>query len=193
MEIESLSTNFNAILSYGYLDNSSYNSFDFSIKVKYPLFSSNINTNYKSYITLLTEFGSVTENAPRPHTFRLKSRNIAFTPFGNFATAPIGIYGGNDYNTVHLRYNTTDMIFKELGLMSENNNSLELIFLFSVASYRSNLTFMKAMGNDVYSEIGLGFGRIPSILSDLIDIEIILSAGIGNLANGRYGITLSLN
>lgn len=182
--IDGLNANFGTVLSYGHIDDGTYNSYDCNARFKYNLYKGE---KLNSYLDLLTEFGWITENAPNPQSFRMKARNVLFAPFGNFISAPIGIYGGNEYNTVHLRWNSSDKIFGA-GL-----GGLELIMQYSAASYRTRKTFLLGMGSEVYQEFTFGLGRIPSLFSKDVDLEILFSKGFGYLAKDNYGLTLSLN
>lgn len=181
----------NLVLSVGNNgDKGEYSAYDASFRLDIPTFK----TGYGfAELTLLTEFGHVTENAPLPHTFRMKTRNIMFTPFGNFANAPIGYYGGNLYQTFHARWNTSDLLWRTVGLPTYQGRGLELIFGYAAANYKTNVNFMQTMGDKIYQEASIGFGRVPSFVSDVAFFDLIFSRGIGDLASKRLRVSVGMN
>lgn len=181
----------NLVLSLGSNgDKGQYSAYDAAFRLDIPTFK----TGYGfSELTLLTEFGHVTDNAPLPHTFRMKTRNIMFTPFGNFANAPIGYYGGNLYQTLHARWNTSDLLWRAIGLPTYKGRGIELIFGYAAANYKTNVNFMKTMGDKIFQEASIGFGRVPSFVSDVAFFDFIFSRGIGDLASKRLRISVGMN
>ena len=110
-----------------------------------------------------------------------------------FYSAPIGVYGGNEYYTVHLNYNLTDLWWRAIGLPRFEGRGMDLILSGSSGRYISHpSSYYKQTGNDLYSEIGFGLSRIPTFISNVGYLSFDARWGLGPLAHDSFGWGLGI-
>lgn len=173
-----------------------FNALQGSIKLSIPTFYTGYNPmNLNLYIN----GGIGSNNLPLEYQFRMQTRSLIYSPFGSFSTARIGEYGGNKFYTAHLNFNTGDLWWRAIGLPLYNGRGLELNiggatghFVNEAGGYTQVRPYV-ATGNSNYSEVGFGFGRIPTFVSNLAYWETNFRFGVGNLAKGRFGWDLKIN
>jgi hypothetical protein len=121
------------------------------------------------------------------------SRLFIFNKMGNFFTAPIGYYGGDEYYSAQSLYNLSDLWWRWLGLPTYEGRGLDLTIGGTFGRFYNNTSSVyKSTGDDGYTEAGFGFSRIPTFFSNLIFWSFDLRFGIGPNAEGRTGGAVSV-
>jgi hypothetical protein len=157
-----------------------------------PTFS----TGYNPMSLLLSVSGGITsDNTPVQYQHRMATRLFLLNNIGNFYTAPLGVYGGNQYYSVQANYNLTDLWWRWLGLPTYEGRGVDLLIGGTWGVFENTTSSLyRPTGKDGYSEVGFGFSRIPTFVSNVIYWSLDWRFGIGPETAGRTGgaVTVSL-
>lgn len=155
-----------------------------------PTFS----TGYNPMVMFITLSGGITSReTPLQYQHRMGSRLFMFNKMGNFFTAPLGYYGGDEYYSAQVLYNLSDLWWRWLGLPTYEGRGLDLTIGGTFGRFYNNTSSVyRATGDDGYTEAGFGFSRIPTFFSNLIFWSFDLRFGIGPNAEGRTGGAVSV-
>src|SRR3989339_704359 len=112
-------TDFNASVKlnamYGDMEeqNTLFHLFEGELKLVIPTF-------YTGYTPMNLELlfigGKSCKTTPYQEQFRMPTRLSIIGQSGVFYSAPIGVFGGNEYYTAHINYNLTDLWWRAIGL-----------------------------------------------------------------------------
>ncbi|MGA2296163.1 MAG: DUF5686 family protein [FCB group bacterium] len=151
-----------------------------------PTFSTGYNP---MTLSIVLEGGSGCQNVPLQYQFRMVSGLVFIGGMKAFYSAPIGLYGGNEYYNLHVKYNLTDLWWRVIGLPLYEGRGMDLILVGSSGKYFNKSVFGGYMPTapDFYSEVGFGLTRIPTFISNVIFLSIDARWGIGNIAHERFG------
>jgi hypothetical protein len=171
------------------------NNMFFSIFGKYktsiPLFYTGY-TPVKLFLSF--EGGLNSKNVPVQYMNKMHSSLLFLTKFGNFLTAPPAEYGGREYFAAHGALNLGDLWWRSLHLPLYEGRGLNLILTGAYSRFfAKGNSIYKDTGNDHYSEIGFGFTRIPTFISNVFYLAFDTRWGIGPIASGRFGWALSIS
>jgi len=172
-------------------DNNSF----FSVVGKYKTSIPTFKTGYGPMkLFLALEGGKTSEIIPMQYLNRMQSAMLIVNKFGNFLSAPPAEYGGREYYAGHAAFNTSDLWWRFLGLPLFEGRGLNLILAGSYSRFFSQgESIYRDTGNDHYSEIGFGFTRIPTFISNVIFLSFDARWGVGPVASGRFGWALSVS
>lgn len=142
----------------------------------------------------LVEAGIASGDIPIQYQFRQKAQLAQATIFGNFGSAPIGLYGGTEYTTLTAEINFTDIWWRAIGLPLYEGRGIDLIGAAASGRWRSRVAGYLPTGDDWYSEVGFGLARIPTFISNVIFLRFDARFGVGNLGAGnfKWGLGVSL-
>ncbi|MCS7176708.1 MAG: DUF5686 and carboxypeptidase regulatory-like domain-containing protein [Candidatus Kapabacteria bacterium] len=141
-------------------------------------------------LRLRTELG-VGEGLPVPYAFRLRSTTALLGRLGHLVTAPLGVYGGRRLIAVAAEHNFTDLWWRALGLPTFRGRGIELIVTAAAARvWQAEGLPYQATGQRWYGELGLGIGRIPVPITDILVLRLDICRGVGELAQRRWGMVL---
>lgn len=157
--------------------------FDCSIFFKLPL----LYTGYTPIsLYFRFDYGKSTKELPLQFHFRL--------PVGLLYSAPFGKYGGTEYYSGVLSLNLSDIWWRWLGLPKFERRGLELILSIATARTfnQSQKSIYETTGENSYSEIGVGFSKIPTFISNLIYLTFESRWGIGPLGKGNWRFNLNI-
>lgn len=156
-----------------------------------PTFSTGYNP---MRLDFLVHGGEGTTNTPPQHRFRMNTDLSIISSFGSFVSAPLKAYVSTDFNTYHLRYNLTDLWWRVLGLPLINRRGLDFVLAFSAGSFFSSedLTYNPPI-SEYYAETGFSIARIPTFLSNVFYLSTDFRWGVGDIAAGRFGFSISVS
>lgn len=146
-------------------------------------------------LELMAHAGISDNTTPIQYQFRMFTRPYLINKFGNFSSAPIGIFGGNEFFAFHAKYNLTDLWWRAIGLPLYEGRGLDLVLAASTARFFNNANeiYYTETKDDFYSELGFGFERIPTFLSNVIFLGFNAKWGIGPTASGNFGWDINVN
>ncbi|MCX7880574.1 MAG: DUF5686 and carboxypeptidase regulatory-like domain-containing protein [Ignavibacteria bacterium] len=177
----------NAIIGTS-INNRSFALIQPKITLKIPTFF----TGYRPMMLIARfEGGITTKFTPQQFIFRMPN---AFG-LGNFYTATTGYFGGNKYLACHLQYNLADILWRLVGLPLYEGRGLELLLSSSHGRFwcwGENCIY-RPTGKKLYSEIGFGFSRIPTFISNLVFLEIEVRYNISEHSENLWGGSLNLS
>jgi hypothetical protein len=145
--------------------------------------------------------GIGSDSMPSQYLFRMRTGASIIAPFGHFMSAPIGHYAGTRYIAVHAEHNFGDILWRWVGLPTYRGRGLELVVGGSSGRWWDEPSMrMKPVsgryigtGDQWYSEVGFGFARIPTFISNVAFLRLDARFGIGPLASGDWGLGVSLS
>jgi hypothetical protein len=157
-------------------------------------------------LTVAAHAGIGTEELPLEYQFRMRTALSVVSPLGHFMSAPIGLYGGTDYMAFHAEHNFSDLLWRWIGLPTYWGRGVELIVSGATGRYGTKPIFdidptsppqpqppsYMATGDEWYSEVGVGLGRIPTFISNVAFLRLDARFGIGRLARGNWGVAVGL-
>jgi hypothetical protein len=143
-------------------------------------------------LELWAELGNSTGAAlPVQYAFRMRTVHAGMGATGHLLSAPVGVYGGGRTVALAAAHNFGDLWWRVLGLPTLRGRGLELLlggraarFEKPVAAYRTTPHW--------YTELGIGLGRIPLWVTDVVSARVEIAWGIGAFARGRWGAALWL-
>ncbi|MEP7220398.1 MAG: hypothetical protein ABI876_15850, partial [Bacteroidota bacterium] len=142
-------------------------------------------------ITLFGAAGAGTATLPPQYQFRLRTSASTIGKAGGFVSAPTGVYGGTEYIATGGEFNTTDLPWRALGLPTYHGRGPELILAGATGRFRQrNSVGYLPTGDNWYSEVGFGLGRIPLFVTDLLSLRFDMRFGIGPL--GKFNANVGL-
>lgn len=157
--------------------------FDCSMFLKLPLLYTGY-TPISLYFRL--DYGKSTKDLPLQFHFRL--------PVGLLFSAPFGKYGGTEYYSGVLSLILSDICWRWLGLPKFEKRGLELILSIAMGRTfnQSQKSIYETTGKIGYSEIGIGFSKIPTFFSNLIYLTFQSRWGLGPLGKGNWRFNLNI-
>jgi hypothetical protein len=154
--------------------------FESSLLLQIPTFY----TGYSPMnLSLLFQYGRATETTPLQYLFRMPSG----FGFGNFYSARIGLFGGQEYFAMHLQYNLTDIWWRAIGLPRYEGRGLDLLLSASFGKFNGNSGIYNSTDGKFYTEIGFGFSRIPTFFSNVLFWGFEFRFGLPPLGRKRWG------
>lgn len=164
-----------------------------SIESSLDLLIPTIRTGYSPMmLRTLLKAGYTAPETPIQYQFRLPTRLSIISGFGSMYTAPIAEYGGTKYIAAHLQFNTSDLWWRFLRLPLYEGRGIDLTFAYSTAKYQTENILSYIPTDDFYSEIGFGFSRIPTFLSNVIYFSTDFRWGTGSISSDEFGWAISL-
>ena len=143
-------------------------------------------------LEILIHEGNASPETPVQYQFRMRTDLSIISKFGHFTSAPDGTYGGTDFRTVHIRYNTADYLWRICGLPLYKGRGIDFILALSAGSFSYDKgIFYVPDFSDYYIETGFSLARIPMFISNVFYMSVDTRWGIGNLASGKFGISVS--
>lgn len=167
-----------------------FRTMDASFETMLPL----IPTGYTPIsLRLQVASGTSSGNIPIQYQFRQKTLLAQVITFGNMVSAPIGLFGGTEYLTTNAEINLTDVLWRSVGLPLYEGRGVDVIVAGASGRWRSfqSIGYLPT-GNDWYSELGFGIGRIPTFVSNVLFLRFDARWGIGNVASGNFGWGLGI-
>jgi hypothetical protein len=166
-----------------------------SVVGKYKTAIPTFNTGYGPMKLFLTfEGGKTSDVIPMQYLNRMQSSMLIINKLGNFLSAPPAEFGGREYFAGHAAFNITDLWWRFLGLPLYEGRGLNLILAGSYSRYfAQGESVYKNTGNYHYSEVGFGFTRIPTFISNVVYLSFDARWGVGPIASGRFGWALSVS
>ena len=137
-------------------------------------------------------FGS--DALPTQYQFRMPtSSSIVGTPRG-FYSAPVGEFGGTEYLEAYAEHDFGDIVWRWLGLPTYEGRGLELVATGAAGRFRqrSNAGY-RPTGDQWYTELGVGVGKIPTFISNVIFLRLDARWGVGPLGSGKFGAVLGIS
>ena len=178
---------------YGMEYNSSrtFQRYNIQAQTYIPLFSTGYNP-----ISLRTAIAAGLGQGEIPFQYRLRLQNILipYAPFGGMYSAPTALYNGSELLHIQSEINITDLWWRALGLPLFESRGIDLYIGGGMALLAKNTPDQRSTSTQKqhFSEIGFGFGRIPTFLSDVLFIRFDIRTGIGPLAAGKVGWGLGI-
>ena len=178
-------------LTYGYQDRSDkeFRSIKGSLNLEIPL----IKTGYKPMtLSLKLQGGAASEETPAHLAFRMRNTLYFQIKTGGFYTAPTAKYGGREFFAAHAVFNLTDIWWRALGLPLFEGRGIGLVLAASTGKFfKADGMPLEEVNNDFYSEVGVGFRRIPTFFSNVFYLGLDMRTGIGPVAKGQFGFALT--
>ncbi len=180
-----------ANVTLGKKDGSSpvFKSIDAAAELNIPTFQ----TGYQPMMLgIVIQGGVQSGETPVQFMFRMPTNLLFIGSIGTFASAPPDKFGGNEFIATHLSFNSGDLWWRAIGLPTFNNRGLDLSVCFSSGCFNSHeSSFYEETGTDFYSEAGFGISRIPTFISNTIFLGTEFRWGVGRIAKGNFGWTLT--
>ena len=174
-----------------YITSQNFQRLGLYVETMLPLYSTGYNA-----ITLRTSIDAGIATGSVPFQYRLRLRNILtpFAPFGGMYSAPVGLYNGTELLHIQSEINCTDLWWRALGLPLYEARGIDLYIGGGMALLAKNTSDRRSTTTQTqhYSEIGLGFGRIPTFFSNIIFLRFDIRTGLGPFASGRVGWGLGM-
>lgn len=170
----------------------------FSVLGKYntsiPLFRTGY-TPVKLFLTV--EGGISSQNVPAQFQHRmprLQALMLGANQPVYLLSSKAGEYGGREYYAFHAVLNTSDLWWRFLGLPTFEGRGPSLILSSTYSRFFTmGESIYKDTGNHHYSEVGFGLTRIPTYISNVIFLTFDARWGIGPLASGNFGWSMSIS
>jgi hypothetical protein len=178
-------------LTYGYQNRpgKEFRSVEGSVNLELPL----IKTGYNP-MTLGLKFqgGIASDNTPGPLAFRVRNALFYQIKTGACYSAPVAKYGGREFFTVHTVFNMSDLWWRAIGLPLYEGRGIDLVLAASSGKFfKGDGMALEEVSKDFYSEVGVGFRRIPTFFSNVFYLGFDMRIGIGPVAKGRFGYGLT--
>jgi hypothetical protein len=168
-----------------------YQAFYSSFEIDVPTFK----TGYEPMeLNLLFQFGLSTKTTPLQYQFRLPSFLQFYSEYMSFYTIPAGYFGGTEFYSIYFKYNLTDLWWRAIGLPLYEGRGID--FIISASMFKSSsLSYAYYINtqNKIYTELGYGFSRIPTFISNIFFLSLDFRFGIGHLAKERFGWGVAVN
>ncbi len=137
--------------------------------------------------------GYSTEDTPIQYQYRMPTRLSIISGFGSMTTAPFALYGGTEYYELHTEFNLTDIWWRAMRLPMFQGRGIDLILAASSSKYNSSNPYSYLpTDNNYYSEVGFGLSRIPVFVSNVAYLKANFRWGLGPIAGGEFGWSVSL-
>ncbi|MBC8144776.1 MAG: hypothetical protein H7X80_04265, partial [bacterium] len=173
------------------------------LSVELPTFG----TGYIPMSLRIAAHGGIgSDELPLEYQFRMRTAASIVSPFGHFTSAPIAAFGGARYVALHGEHNFSDIVWRWIGLPTYWGRGIEFIVAASAGQYGrpADSLFLPSLepfpvrsyaptGNEWYTEVGFGLGKIPTFISNVAFLRIDARFGVGELARGNWGMTLGLS
>lgn len=133
------------------------------------------------------DYGNATHYLPLQYHFRL--------PIGILISAPFGIYGGTEYLVGLVTLNLSDIWWRVLKLPKFDGKGLDLKLIFGAGkTYNNSREYIyESTKKQFYTEFGIGFDRIPTLISNLVYLYFETRWGFGALGKGNWRFNLGLS
>jgi hypothetical protein len=169
----------------------SFNSVEGSMMTSVPTFGS-------GYIPMELELGASAGTGgaalPPQYQFRMPTSVSFVGRFGQFYSAPTGLYGGTSYIALHAEHNFSDILWRFIGLPLYEGRGIEFILAGSAGKFdQENSTGYLPTGKQWYTEVGFGLGKIPVFISNVAFLRFDARWGIGPLGSGNFGAVVGIS
>lgn len=166
-----------------------------SLNVNVPTFS----TGYRPMELSVTLTGAavLTATAPRQYQSSLLRRLRALGTTTELATVPNNRYGGNSSVTLHIEHNFSDLWWRAIGLPTiSNKRGLDLVAQFGSGITNGSAPIDAQTWTHTtapYMEAGFALARIPSFVSDLVNLRFDALWPVGSMrSTGSFGWTVTV-
>jgi len=141
---------------------------------------------------LWAELGNSTGAAlPVQYAFRMRTAYAGMGATGHLLSAPVGVYGGGRTVALAAEHNFGDLWWRALGLPTMRGRGLELLLSGRAARFEKPVAAYQTT-TGWYAELGIGLGRIPLWVTELVGARVEVAWGVGALARGRWGAAARL-
>lgn len=135
--------------------------------------------------------GYTSKSTPLQYMYLMQTGFVFLGQNHSFISAPLGRFGGSEYASAAVHFNTQDLWWRALGLPLYEGRGLELIFSGLIGKYNNfNNKIYSSTGNKFYAEAGFGLDKIPTFVSNLIYLKAEFRWGVESLAKDRFGFAL---
>ncbi len=150
-------------------------------------------TGYKPMmLNVLVDAGLTADKTPIQYIHKMRTRDLFIGLKGAFYSAPISKYAGKRYFAARFEFETSDILWRALGIRLYQGRGLDLAFNYSVGKYESGGYYKDTRGL-MYSEAGVTAKRIPTFVSNVIYFGAGASWGLGPVASGNFGWFLTFD
>lgn len=144
-------------------------------------------------LNLLVEGGKHFEDfVPIQHSFYHRTHTIQIYPIGQYLSAKTGEIAGKEFYSINGELDLSDYWWRILGLPMIDSKGLNLLLTGGYTKYDGSVGFYKTTYDDYYGEIGFAFAKLPVFISDLVNWRFDARWGIGPIASGNFGVSISL-
>lgn len=146
------------------------------------------------FLRLSAYAGLGSDSLPIQYQFRMPtSSSFIGTPRG-FYSAPVGEFGGTEYLELYAEHDFGDFFWRWVGLPTYEGRGLELMLTGAAGRFRqqSNVGYCPT-GNQWYTELGFGVGKIPIFISNVIFLRLDARWGVGPLGKGKFGTVVGVS
>ncbi len=172
-------------------DGGSFSALEGKLRATIPTFASGY---VPMTLKLAAEAGIGSDKLPTQYQFVMAKKLRFFGRSDQFFTPAAGLFGGTQYLALHAEHNFSDLLWRWLGLPLFEKRGIEFMLNGSAAYYdqMADAGYLST-NNDWYTELGFGIGKIPIIISNVFFLRFDAAWGIGPLADGAFGYTISLS
>lgn len=166
-----------------------------SYQLKANLYFPLIFTGYEPIsLELHTTFSKTENNMPTQYLFRLPTSVGFISSDFAFLTAPLGYFGGYETQVYGAKLNTSDLLWRAIGLPTYEGRGIELTFSAMTGRAFNNIEKSYISTNGQYfSEIGFGFHRIPLFITDIVYLGFDMRFGLGPIKEENIGVAFNLS
>jgi hypothetical protein len=131
---------------------------------------------------------------PVQYQFRFPNVLGIAPSFAAFYTAPMAYFGGTDIVAGYIEHNFSDLFWRWLGLPTYEGRGLELIIsgASGLARNEGEYGYHRTVRR-IYMEGGVGIGKIPIFISNVLFLRLDARWGISSNAKGNSGAALTLS
>lgn len=176
------------------LDNEIQNDLLLSYQFKANIYLPLIYTGYEPIsLELHSNFSKTEQNMPTQYLFRLPTSVGFISSDFAFLTAPLGYFGGYETQVYGSKLNTSDLLWRALGLPTYEGRGIELSFSAMTGRTFNNKekSYISTKGQ-YFSEIGFGFHRIPVFISNVVYLGFDVRFGLGPIREEPIGVAINL-
>lgn len=172
-------------------NNNKFNAVQAKANLYLPLFY----TGYQPIaLELHTSVSRASKDSPNQYLFRLPTHLGFITTDFAFMTAPLGYYGGYEMQTYGAKLNLSDYLWRGVGLPTYEGRGPELSFTVLTGKTLNNRDKSYITTNGQYfTEVGFGFDRIPTFISNVFYLGFELRFGLGPIKTTNTGFAININ
>jgi hypothetical protein len=138
--------------------------------------------------------GTGKQTLPTQYQFRMPTSVSVVGRFGQFYSAPTGIYGGTEYVALHAEHNFSDLLWRFLHLPTFDGRGIEIIGAAAAGRFRQGaITGYLPTGDEWYMEAGFGLGKIPLFITNVFSLRFDARWGLGPLGSKKFGAVLGIS
>lgn len=145
-------------------------------------------------LELHSSISRASKDSPNQYLFRLPTHLGFITTDFAFMTAPLGYYGGYEMQTYGAKLNLSDYLWRVVGLPTYEGRGPELNFTILTGKTLNNREQSYITTNGQYfTEVGFGFDRIPTFISNVFYLGFELRFGLGPIKTTNTGFAININ